>query len=1069
MLKRSLQMFTVTFLFMILCISVSAQKSIEGKVTDENKLPLSGATVAVKGTKSKTITDLYGNFRITAGENDKLIISFVGFNEVEIDANQSMSVMLTAADKNMSEVVVTALGVRKQTKRLGYAVQDVKGNELVKAREPNPVNSLVGKVSGLTVGISPELLGRPQLLLRGTNITLFVVDGIPINSDTWNINSDDIESITVLKGPTASALYGYRGQNGALVITTKKGSKDKRGFSVEVNNSTMFEKGFIAIPKVQDQYGAGDHGRYSFVDGRGGGLNDGDYDIWGPKFEGQLVSQYDSPIDPNTGQRIPTPYTNRGKDNLERFIQAGMLNTTNVAVAASGDKYDLRFSTSHSYQKGIVPNTGLNIINFNTTLGYNFTSKLRFETNINYNRQFTENFPDVNYGPNSMIYNIIIWGGADWNIDDMRNYWQTGKEGIQQIYAEYQRYNNPWFLVKEWLRGHYKNDVYGYASLNYKFNKNLEVIGRTGVTTYNLFRPEKFPYSATTYGREEARGDYREDRRELFENNTEMMLKYNYDVLKDVNLTGFVGGNIRSFKYNSNYTTTDYLNVPGVYSFANSRNPIKAYSFNSNMIVVSGYYSLDLSFRKFFTLSTTGRVDKLSSLPDENRTYFYPSAAASTVISDYVKLPQAISFLKLRASYANVKSGGLSTSSTIGPTPNAPYPLGYGTVYQSSYDGPSYGLAQVYSTPLVYNNTPAAYYTNTLFDPELRPDSRSSIEGGLDIRFLKNRIAFDAAYFEYINGPGIFTKELSQTTGYTGYVLNAVKTRTKGVELTLTGTPVKQKDFNWDVAVNWSTYRERYDELPEGQATIFTFYKKGDRVDKFYGSAFVRTQDGQIINDAGGRPIIYPVAQLLGHADPNWVWGVNNKLSWKNLSFSFLFDGRVGGVMENYIRRQTFRGGRHIETVEGAMGEARYQDYQGVKSWVGEGVVVSNGTPIQYDPVTGLVTNYKDLQFAANTTKTYLQDYISRYNSQTEGNLMSKTFTKLREVIVGYNLPPSLLGKRSFIKKAEISFVGRNLLYFVKDKKNKDVDVDKYAGRQTSTDLQTPTTRRFGVNLNVIF
>jgi len=1069
MLKRSFRKeIIITFSLLIFCATLLAQKNIEGKVMDDNKQPLSGATVAVKGTKNKTLTDLYGNFKINANENDKLLISYVGYSDFEVEAGQAVSIVLVPDTKSMSEVVVTALGVKKQTKRLGYAVQEVKGNDLTKAREPNPVNSLVGKVSGLTVGITPELLGRPQLLLRGTNITLFVVDGIPINSDTWNINSDDIESITVLKGPTASALYGYRGQNGAIVISTKKGSKDKRGFSVEVNTSTMFEKGFIAIPKVQDEYGPGDHGKYSFVDGRGGGLNDGDYDIWGPKFEGQNIAQYDSPIDPVTGHRIPTPWVNRGKDNLKRFIQTGLLNTANIAVAASGEKYDLRFSTSHSYQKGVVPNTDLNIINFNTTLGYNFTNKLRFETNINYNRQFTENFPDVNYGPNSMIYNIIIWGGADWSIDDMRNYWQPGKEGVQQIYAEYQRYNNPWFLVKEWLRGHYKNDVYGYASLNYKFSKNLEVIGRTAISTYNLFRPEKFPYSATVYGREEAKGDYREDRRELFENNTEVMLKYNYDLLKDINLTGFVGGNVRSFRYNSNYTTTDYLNVPGVFSFANSRNPIKAYSFNSNMIVLSGYYSLDLTFKKFFTLSTTGRVDKLSSLPDKNRTYFYPSASGSTVISDYVKFPKAISFLKLRASYANVKSGGLSTSSAIGPTPNAPYPLGYGSVYQSSYDGPSYGLAQVYSTPLAYNNTPAAYYTNTLFDPELKPDSRSSIEGGLDVRVLKNRLAFDASYFEYINGPGIFTKELSQTTGYTGYVLNAVKTRTKGVELTLNGTPVKMKNFNWDIAVNWSTYRERYDELPAGQSTIFTFYKKGDRVDRFYGSAFVRTPDGQIINDAGGRPIIYPVAQFLGYANPNWVWGINNKFSWKNLSFSFLFDGRVGGVMENYIRRQTFRGGRHIETAEGAMGVARYQDYQGVKSWIGEGVVVSNATPIAYDPVTGLVTNYKDLQFAANGTKTYLQDYISRYNSQTEGNLMSKTFTKLREVIVGYTLPASLFGK-SFIRKVEVSFVGRNLLYFVKDKKNKDVDIDKYAGRQTSTDLQTPTTRRFGFNVNVVF
>ena len=1066
--------------------SAFAQNEIKGTVTDASNQPLSGVSVLVKGTKNGTSTDTQGRFVINAAGNATLVLTSVGFDSKEVSVNNQaiLTIELQSKEVGLNEVVITALGIKKETKRLGYAVQEVKGADLVKAREPNAVNSLVGKVAGLSVGISSELLGRPQLLLRGKNITLFVVDGVPINSDTWNISADDIESYTILKGTSAAALYGYRGQNGAILVTTKKGSKDKRGFSVEFNNSIMIEKGFVAIPKVQDEYGPGDHGRYAFADGRGGGKNDNDYDVWGPRFEGQLLPQYDSPLDPDPNKkyttnfwdgtkfesnRIPTPWVARGKDNLKRFLQPGILNTTNVAVSSSGEKYDLRFSISHSYQKGIVPNTKLNITNFNTSLGYDFTPKLRFETNINYNRQYTPNFPDVTYGPNSMIYNIILWAGADWDVDDMRNYWQPGKEGVQQIYAEYQRYNNPHFLVREWLRGHYKNDVNGYASLSYKFNKHLDLLGRTSVTTYDLFRPERFPYSATTYGREQAQGDYREDRRSLFENNTELMLKYNYDVLKNFTLEGFVGGNIRSFKYNSNYTTTDYLNVPGIYSFLNSKNPIKAYSFNSDMLVLSAYYSFDLTYKNLFTLTTTGRVDKLSTLPDKNNTYFYPSVTASTVISDYIKLPSAITFLKLRAAYANVKSGGVSTTSTIGPTPNAPFPLGYGSAYSSSYDGPSYGLAQVYSTPLNYNNTPAAYYTNTLFDPELKPDGRTSYEAGLDIRFLKNRLVFDATYYTNVNGPLIFRKDLSETSGYTGYFLNATKTRTNGVELALTGSVLRNPaGLNWDVTANWSSYRERYIELPPGQTTIFTFYKKGDRLDKIYGNAFVRTPDGEIINDAGGRPLRYPVNQFLGNGGPDWIWGLNNKFNWKGLSLSFQFDGRVGGVLVNYIRQQTFRGGRHIETVQGEMGAARLQDVKGIKAYVGEGVQVSNGTAIQYDPVTGQVTNYKDLQYAPNTTKTFLQDYISRYNSTNEGNLMSKTYVKLREVIVGYSLPQKMLGK-SFIKGADVSFVARNMAYWLRDKRNKDIDVDQYAGDQGFVNLQSPTTRRYGINLNIVF
>lgn len=420
-IKKSLVLWLA---FLLTTHLAQAQSLVKGTAKDEDQLPLIGVSVQVKGTFTGTVTDNDGQFIIEAGINDVLIFTYVGYERLEVAVNNQteFNITLKVESEQLQEVIVTALGVKKEVKRMGYAAQEVKGSELVKAREPNPVSNLVGKVSGLSVGISPEMLGSPRLNLRGSNISLYVVDGIPINSDTWNINPDDIESITVLKGPAASALYGYRGQNGAIVINTKKGSTDKRGFSIEINSSTMVESGFVAIPKVQDEYGPGDHGRYAFVDGRGGGTNDGDYDVWGPKFEGQLIPQYDSPLDPVTGARTATPWVARGKDNLKRFLQPGLLTTQNVAVSSTTDKADIRFSTSYTHQKGLVPNTKLNAFNFNTSLGYNFSPRLRFETNINYNRQTTPNFPDVQYGPNSMVYNIVIWGGADWDVDDMRNY-----------------------------------------------------------------------------------------------------------------------------------------------------------------------------------------------------------------------------------------------------------------------------------------------------------------------------------------------------------------------------------------------------------------------------------------------------------------------------------------------------------------------------------------------------------------------------------------------------------------------------------------------------------------------
>ncbi len=1054
-------------LLLLLSLCLHAQNVIvKGEIVDSiNRNKISGATISVLNSSKATSTDASGNFTLQANKGAQLIVTYVGYNDKVIDVSEAgfVSVQLAPSTAQLTEVVVTALGVRKETKKLGYSVQEVKGEDLIRAREPNPINGLVGKVAGLTVGASAEMLQGPQLILRGRTIGLFVVDGVPINSDTWNISPDDIETYTILKGSTAAALYGFRGINGAIMITTKRGTKDKRGVSIEFNSSTMVDNGFNAIPKVQDEYGPGDHGKYAFGDGKGSGINDADYDVWGPKFEGQLLPQYDSPVDLVTGVRTGTPWVNRGKNNLKRFLEPGILSTNNLSVAARTDKYDLRFSMSQTYQKAIVPNMKLNISNFNVSAGYNFTDKLRLESYLNYNRQSSPNFPDVNYGPNSLIYNIIIWGGADWNIDDMKNYWQPGKEGVQSIYAEYQRYHNPYFMVNEWLREHYKTDVNGNLKLSYKIGKNIDAFVRTQVTTYDLYRNEKLPYSAHPYGREEGKGDYREDRRSMFENNTDVLITYtNNNIANGFNLKTSVGGNARSFKYNSSFVTTDYLNVPGLYTFANSRNPLRASNFRSNMLVLSTYGYADLGFKKYANLSLTGRVDKISTLAKNNNTFFYPSVSLSTVVSDYATLPEAITLLKFRGSYANVK-GGLTTG-TIGATPQASYPLDYGFEYASSYDGPTYENSNSYATPIVYNNLVGAYYTDVLANPDLKPFSNTTYETGVDMRFLKNRFGIEATYYISKLGPEIFNLSRSSSTGYNAYKENGIIREVKGWEVTANATPVRMKNVVWNVIANWSTYKDMLTDIYPGISQLNNFLKVGERYDQLIGSEFVRTPDGQIINDAGGRPIRNPRSQFLGYTNPDWVWSFINNITYKSFRFGFQFDGRVGGTMVNYIQQQTYRGGRHINTVEGKMGDARYQDILGKKSWVGEGVVISNGVPLKYDAL-GNVTNYNDLKFSTNATPTFLQDYISFYYNTNESNLISKTFGKLREVTLTYNVPAQVLS-RSFIKQANISLVGRNLLYF---SKYKDVDIDQYAGSQGRSSIQTPTTKRYGINLNITF
>ena len=1057
----------VAFLFVLPGFAALAQTITGRVVSGDDQQPLPGVSIVVKGTNTGTTSLADGTYSLNVpsknrnGESVTLTYSFIGYEtqEIAVGNRTTVDVTMRAGDRTLNEVVVTALGIKKDIRRTGVSIQSVDGAQLIKAREPNAINSLVGKVAGLTIGASAELLRRPNIVLRGNTDVLFVVDGVPINSDTWNISADDIDTYTVLKGASASALYGFRGKNGAILITTKRGTKDKRGFAVDVNTSQMVDNGFLAIPKVQDEYGPGDHGVYEFVDGKGGGKNDGDYDIWGPRFEGQLIPQYDSPVDPTTGKRTGTPWVARGKDNLRRFLQPGILSTNNISVSSSGDKYDLRFSVSHNYQRGLVPNTKLNSTTFKVSTGYNFTSRLRFEGDVQVNRQYTPNIPDVNYGPNSMIYNMVIWGGADWDVDQLKNYWQPGKEGTQQIYAEYQRYNNPWFITKEWLRSHYKTDIVGQTSLKYTIGNGLDLQLRTQVSTWNLLQTEKFPYSATVYGREEGKGDYREDRRNLLDNNTDLLLKYDKRVSPLLNINAIAGGNMRVYNYNSSYTTTNYLNVPGVYNFSNSLNNVIATNYTADMRVLSAYYSADFTLKDFVTLSTTGRMDKLSTLPKGNNTFFYPSVALSTVLSDYLHLPQAISFLKLRASYANVKDG--LTQSSIG-IPS--WPLGYGQQYSSSYDGPTYQNSAVYGTPFAVNNTSTAYFTNALNNPNIKPNSTSQTEVGLDARFLNNRLAFDAAYYISDDGPRIFNLPISETTGYSSVLVNGIKTQKKGVELSLTGKVLRSTNgLNWDVLANWSTYREVYKEFYPGVTALNTFFKVGDRTDKYYTRTFVRTPDGQIINDAGGRPLQTSVGQYVGNINPDWVWGFNNRFTYKNLTFSFLFDGRVGGVISDYVQQKTYAGGRIINTVEGDMGIARLNDTKDIKSYLGEGVQVSNGAKINYD-ADGYVTNYAELQFAPNTTKAFLQDYIAKRYGFDGGNIISRSFMKLREVVIGYTLPQTAL-RRIGVKQASVSLVGRNLLYFAA---RKDIDIDQFTGNGRS-DLQTPTARRYGVNLNLTF
>src|SRR5450432_3196345 len=483
------------------------EKNIIGQVVSQTDLsPVAGASVLIKGSKVGTSTSLDGKFSIKAKEGDVLVITGIGITrqEIVVGTQTDLSIVVTTNSKNLNEVVVTATGIRKESKRLGYSLQTVDASKLTQAREADPVNSLKGNAAGLEINITSEVGHSPDVIIRGENAPqdrpMFVVDGVPISSDTYNLNSDDIDTYTILKGPNAAALYGFQGKNGAIIITTKKGASSKGKVVISFNSTTQFNQGFLALPKYQDTYGPGDNGKYAFGGGGsspqsyfgngaiGVGNNDYDYDVWGPQFRGQLLPQYDGVYDPTknytttyadastyTGHIAPTPWIARGKDNLKNFIQGGLLSSNSISIASSTEKTDIRFSLSNAYQQGIVPNTKLNNTSFTGSIVQRFSKKLSLTSYFNYSRQASPNVPDVNYGPNSIIYNIILWGGADWGVNDpnIKNYWQPGKVGIQQNYEEYYRYNNPWFMSYQWLRGHYQNNVYGYVSLNYKISPSF--------------------------------------------------------------------------------------------------------------------------------------------------------------------------------------------------------------------------------------------------------------------------------------------------------------------------------------------------------------------------------------------------------------------------------------------------------------------------------------------------------------------------------------------------------------------------------------------------------------------
>ena len=1061
---RSRPEFSWRYIFLIFfgllcCQATQAQlRTIEGQVVDNETNPIPGVNVLVKGTNQGTITDMERQYRLSVEEGAQvLLFSFVGYEtqEVSVGNQSTLNVTLSEDAQQLGEVVVTALGVERETKALGYSVEEVQGETLTQARETNLVNSLSGRVAGVNVsGASTTIGGSARITIRGEsslnidkNQPLFIVDGVPINNNVigssgsnnleadygngaGEINPDDVASISVLKGPNAAALYGSRAANGVILITTKSG-KGANGVGVSVNSTATFESP-LRLPNWQDVYGQGNGGEFAFVDGAGGGAADGVDESWGPRLDGQLIPQFDSPRDvdgfrggdidaaPEGSVITPTPWQSH-PDNIRGFFETGLTLTNNVAVSGGNESGNFRLSYTNLDQTGMLPNTDLirNTVLFSG--GYQLSDKLKADATVNYIRSRSDNRPSISYGTESLMY-LWVWYGRQINTDNLRNYWQPGLEGVQQFNYNYNYHDNPYFNLYENTNGQAKDRLLGNISLTYDFTDNLSLMVRSGTDFYRELRDRKRAFSTQRF----PFGMYREDNIFFEERNTDFLLSYHKTFNEVWEVGASFGGNRMDQTYEYNELVAPQLSIPGVYNFGNSRVDLQAEEFVNRKRINSLYGLVNLSYQNVLFLDLTARNDWSSTLPTGNNAYFYPSVSASAVISDMVELPAAFAFAKLRAGWAQVGN-----------------------------DTDPYRLTNVYDYLPAFGNFQRSTESSVIRNPGLKPEIVSSYEVGADLRFFGGRAGIDVTYYNMSSRNQILQIDVDRTSGYSSTVINAGEIKNRGVELMLSGTPLELNNgLRWDINVNWTRNRGKVVELTEeipsyrisGNRGAEILAVPGKRMGDIYGSVFQR-HNGQIVYSEG-FPLRTSDLEKVGNYNPDWMAGINNTFSFKGVSLSVLLDIRQGGV----IVSQTTWIGRNAGQLEGTVTGRE-------NGLVGEGVIVTSTD--EEGNITGVRPN--DVVVAA---RDWNYQYFRR-ESNVEAAAWDASFTKLREIKLGYTFPNALFGSTPF-RDVRLSVVGRNVALWTQ---NPHIDPENLSMENGTLvpgveNMAYPTPRSVGFNLN---
>ena len=1048
--------------------------------TEEDGEPVIGASVIVKGTALGTVTDVNGRFELSGlpPSATRLLISYISLMAKEVAIAPQVSVTLKSDTHLLDEVVVTALGISREKKALGYTAQEVKQDALVQGKDNNLLNSLSGKIAGVRITNTQGDVGSSRIVIRGEtsiageNQPLFIVDGIPVDNSQLNarssgrdfknaiadLNPEDIKTLTVLKGPNAAALYGARAAHGAIVITTKGGDKRQKGIGITLHSSTQVS--FVAtLREFQNLFGQGAGGRFSYVDGKGAGVNDGVDESWGPRLDiGLLIPQFDSPLDAD-GNRVATPWVSH-PNNVRDYFRMGISTNNGISIARGDDKYQFRVGYNYEKQVSIVPDAGTNKTNISLNTDYHLAKWIVVGATANYIVYTAPSLPGSATPSGSNVRS---------NSPMLQFLWFGRQVDTNSLKADYTRnwnssyYDNPFWSASYNTQSQERHRLIGDLHAEFRLTDGLNVRFRTSTDWYNDRRKSKVKWGSA--GAASPYGSYAEDAYTVKENNTEVLATYIKQLNKNWGIDALLGFNVRNKQYENNYQAAPRLAVADLYTLTNSRDPLTSSNDFYRLRQYGLYGSIQLDYRRWAFLNITGRNDWSSTLPVDNNSYFYPSVTASVLLSEaFGWRSKAVNYLKIRGGWSQVGA-----------------------------DANPYQLATVFTSETAFNGNPLQSSSTIGMNPNLKPEKTSSIEAGFEAAFWDNRLYLDFTYYKTDSRNQILKLATTAASGYTSQVRNAGHIRNRGYEIQLGAVPIQtSKGFRWNLDLNYGANSSKVVKLDdEGLITSYQLYSSGIQIlasvgeayGTLFGTSYVRDANGNVVVDANGLPKISTTNKTLGKFTPDWTGGISNTFSYRSLSLSFLIDASVGGSIFSNTNKTGKYTGVLANTLSGRDAEHGglwyYTDAMGNNVRLSESPSYSvSSDGLYYAQVNGQSTRvYQDGIMVEGVTESgskneevvSAEKYYHRIYSIAEANVYDASYVKLREVALSYRLP-RLWTQKLHLQEASVTLTGRNLWTIYKSVPNIDPESALTTGNAQGVEAYSlPTTRSFGVNLSVKF